>query len=375
MPPDQWESLKQNARDEQYVPAQVCFEGEYLGPVGLRFKGYYGSLFGCFDEQGNQTCPRLSMKVKFDEYDEDQRFFGLKRLNFNAYRHDDSRIKEKLVYDLYRGVGVVAPRAAWAVLSVNGESQGLYGMVEQVDGRFTSDRWPNTPDGNLYKEVWPSQNDPELVKAALATNEETGDVAPFLAFAQAMTTASDADSTARLAEFTNVDYLVRYMAVDDAVANYDGVTYFWTEGVERDNHNFYIYEEGPSAYTLIPWDVEASFWINPDHAAPHWTTLPEDCSLTYPYWEGQASAPGCDPVFRALHSELPAWREASRQLLDGPFALDVMLATIDHHAGFIADEAHADPTPIMYTTFDDAIVSLPQTVVDLRARLEALIAE
>jgi hypothetical protein len=374
LPPEQWESLKQNAQEEQYASAQLCFEGQYVGTVGLRFKGYYGSLFGCFDEQGKQTCPRLSMKVKFDEYVVDQRFFRLKRLNFNAYRHDDSRIKEKLVYDLYRSVGVVAPRAAWAVLRVNGETQGLYGMVEQVDGRFTSNRWPDTPDGNLYKELWPTQTDSERVSERLSTNEEKGDVAGFVAFARAMTAASETDLPARLAEFMNTEYLVRYMAVDDAVANYDGVTYFWTDGVERNNHNFYIYEQTPNAYTLVPWDVEASFWINPDHAAPHWTTLPGDCSLTYPYWEGQASAPGCDPLFRALHAHVPAWREASQQLLDGPFALDVMQATIDSHAAFIADEAHADPTPIMYTTFDDAVTFLRSSVVDLRGRLELLIA-
>lgn len=375
LPEADWLQLQQTAQDEQYVEAQCSFEGQAIGVVGLRFKGYYGSLFGCFDEAGNLTCPRLSLKVKFNEYVEDQRFYGLKRLNFNAYHHDDSRMKERLSYDLFREMGIVTPRAAWAVVRVNGESLGLYGMVEQVDGRFTKDRWPETPDGNLYKEVWPTETNAATLAASLETNEEAADVSAFQAFSQAMSTAPEDEALATLGAHMDLDYLARYMAVDDAVANYDGVTYFWTDGVVHDNHNYFIYEEAPNRYTLVPWDVEASFWINPDHAAPHWTEPQEDCSLTYPYWEGLAGAPACDPVFRALTTDTAAWREASRELLDGPFALETMIAKIDGYAAFIGDAAHSDPTPTMYTTFDLAVQNLRFTLPDMRARLEALIAE
>jgi spore coat protein CotH len=374
LPPEQWVTLQQNARDEEYVSAEACFEGRSIGTIGMRFKGSYGSLYGCFDERDQLICPRLSMKLDFDRYVEDQRFYGLKRLSFHAYRHDDSRMKERLAYDLYRAMGVVAPRAAWAVLRVNGESLGLYGMVEQLDGRFTNDRWPATPDGNLYKELWPTVTDPVAVAAALETNEETGDVSPFLTFSETFTSANEEELLPTLAEFMDLDYLARYMAVDDAVASYDGVTYFWTDGVSNSNHNFYIYEEGPEKYWLIPWDVESTFWINPDHAAPHWTQLPDDCSTTYPYWEGLASAPACDVFFRALNQDQSRWRAASQELLDGPFALDAMLATIDRHEAFIAAEAHVDPTPAMYVPFDDAVANLRVTVPALRTRLQALIA-
>jgi hypothetical protein len=168
------------------------------------------------------------------------------------------------------------------------------------------------------------------------------------------------------------------MAVDDAVVSYDGVTYFYTDGAGSHNHNYYFYEHSPSSFTLVPWDVESTFWINPAHAAPHWTVIPEDCSRTYPYWEGLATAPGCDRVFRALSSHAPfrdRWRAAARQLLDGPFALDAMLANVDRHAAFIGDEARAQETPTMYSSFDDAVGELRRVIPELRARLEQLIAE
>ena len=373
LPADEWENLKIHARDEVYVPAEACFEGKSIGRIGMRFKGYYGTLYECFDEQDQMICPRLSMKLKFSEYDSDFRFFGLKRLNFNAYRYDDTRMRERLTYDLYRAMGVVAPRAAWAVLRVNGESQGLFGMVEQVDGRFTADRWPDNPDGNLYKEVWPSQSSAGQIAAGLKTNEETAEVEAFVAFVAGMDAASEEQLTETLGEYTDLEYLARYMAVDDAVANYDGITYFWTDGVSTGNHNYYFYEEGPKRFTLIPWDVEATFWINPDHQAPHWTEMVSDCSLTYEYWGGLAKAPTCDRVVRALAKDLSGWRAAAEELLSGPFAEETMVAAIDRYADFIRAEINADPTPLAYGTFDDSVEYLRGSVPDLRARLEQLL--
>jgi spore coat protein H len=374
LPAAEWEALKAHAREEQYVPAKACFEGREVGTVGLRFKGSYGSLFNCFDAEGKQTCPRLSLKLKFDEYVAGQRFYGLKRLAFNAYLHDDSRMKEKLAYDLFRAMGIVAPRSAWAVVRVNGQSQGLYGMVEIVDGRFTADRWPAHPDGNLYKELWPTHATDAQITSALETNEATADLTAYRAFAQALGAAADGALLATLGGFMDLDYLARFLAVEDAVASYDGITYFWTDQVQTTNHNYYVYEESPTRFTLIPWDVEATFWINPAHAAPHWTVIPEDCQLTYPYWDGLAYAPGCDRVFRALAGDLDPWRAAARALLEGPFAVAAMQANIDRYAALIGGAARADPTPTKYTSFDGAVIGLREGIPALRARLEALIA-
>jgi len=375
LPPEDWEALQEDARDEEYVEAQLCFEGRFIGTVGLRFKGYYGSLYNCFDEQDQMICPRLSMKTKFSEYDPELRLFGLKRLNFNAYRYDDSRMKERLTYDLFRSMGIVTPRASWAVVSVNDESQGLYGMVEQVDGRFTADRWPDSPDGNLYKEVWPTMASASWMLEHLKTNEEEANVDAYVAFVDTLAAASDDTEVLDvLDEYVGLDYLARYMAVDDATANYDGITYLWTDGASVGNHNYYVYEAAPDQFTLIPWDVESTFWINPDHAAPHWTEDPGDCTETYPYWEGLARAPGCDRIFHALATDLDGWRAAGQMLLDGAFSVEAMQATIDRHQEYIGAEARADRTPNMYGTFDASVAGLRDGIPAMRDRLEHLLA-
>jgi hypothetical protein len=164
------------------------------------------------------------------------------------------------------------------------------------------------------------------------------------------------------------------MAVEDALASYDGTTYFWTDGTSTTNHNYFVYEESPTRFTLIPWDTESTFWIDPEHKAPHWTVIPDDCSITYPYWGGLAYAPGCDRVFRALVTDLDRWRAAARTLLDGPFTVAAMQAAIDRYTAVIADAAHADPTPPKYATFDQAVSSLRSSIAAMRARLERLIA-
>ncbi len=61
-------------------------------------------------------------------------------------------------------------------------------------------------------------------------------------------------------------------------------------------------------------------------------------------------------------------------MLDGPFALGAMQAAIDRYAAVIQEAAHSDPTPNMYTTFDQAVADLRNSIPAMRTRLEGLIA-
>jgi len=377
LPPANWETLQENAVEEKYTSVQACFNGYRIGDIGLRFKGSFGTLYGCFDKQGNLTCPRLSLKLNFKKYDKSIQFFGLKRLNLNTNRFDDSHMREKLAYDLYRDMGIVAPRAHWAKVRVNGKSYGLYGMVEQIDKKFVADRWPESPSGNLFKEVWGTDTNKEAVIKGLRTNKDSANIENFLSFAKGINAAkNDAEVLAVLKHYSDLDYWARYMAVDEAILSYDGLIYFHTEdGSAGENHNFFIYEDKPRHFTLIPWDVESTFWINPDHAPPHWTVTPDDCSSTYPYWEGKAIAPGCDPILKALASDRKAWHQAMHILLDGPFAEKAMLAKIDRYAALIRESVQGSETPVTYISFDQAVHYLRTVIPQLRMRMEAFIAE
>lgn len=382
LPPERWTELQANAVDEQYVEALACFEGRAIGKVGLRFKGAYGSLRNCFDSAGNNSCRKLPLKLKFSEYDEDLRFFGMKRLNLHSSRYDATYLREKLSYDLYRSMDVVSPRAAWALVRVNDEPLGLFGMVEQIDGRFTDDRWPDNGDANLYKEAWPSHPGATYASERLTTNDEQPKVGAFVDFAAAIDAARESDASVvreTLSEYVDLDYWARYMAVDDAIAAKDGITAYYTDGAGAwaGNHNFYLYEEASNLFTLIPWDVESTFSRNSGFGAvPRWTETPEDCSLSYPVWGGSGLvlAPGCDPVFRALAADLTTYQQAGQTLLEGPFEEATMLETIEQYAAFIREHAAEDPNGPGLDTFEREVDYLKDEIGGLRRQFELFLS-
>jgi hypothetical protein len=124
--PDDLETLERTATDEEYVPAALRVDDTELDLIGVRYKGSLGTLVSCFDESGERTCDKLSFKLKFSEYLPDQRLRGLRRLTFNSRANDESQLRERLAYRVFREMGVVAPRSAHARLVINGEDQGLF---------------------------------------------------------------------------------------------------------------------------------------------------------------------------------------------------------------------------------------------------------
>jgi hypothetical protein len=373
LPESSWQWLNDHAIDEEYVEAQACFNGKAIGLVGLRYKGNYGSLFNCFDDTGKNTCRKLGMKIKFDEYTQDQHFYGLKRLNFQGYRYDNTYLKERLAFDTYREMGIVAPRASWALLKVNGIEQGLFGMVEQIDGRFTKARWPDNGDANLFKEAWPGRSDEKWTKSHLETNTDAVDVSAFQKFSDAVTSASDSELRSVVSQYLDLKYLANFMVADDAVAAFDGVTTFYASDTDAGNHNFFFYQESDAKFTIIPWDLESSMSLSSDYGnVPPWYLKPEDCAKTYPVWGGQSKviAPGCDNLFKALAKDMSDYQAAGRKLLDGPFALETMRAKIDELAAYIRSAATTDPHGPGADIFENDIGFMKQELPKLRARLE-----
>jgi hypothetical protein len=379
LPPERWQYLQAHAVDEQYEPAELRFRGELVGQVGLRFKGSIGTLTNCFDAEGNPTCRKLSMKLKFDEYAPEQRFYGLKRVNLHAMMRDASLLHEKLTYDLYRELGVAAPRSTWAIAQVNGVSLGLFSLVEEVDGRFTKDRWPEQGNGNLYKEVWPRSTLPEDYAAALETNEETATHEAFAAFAGELQAAPDAAARREvLSRWLDLELLARYMAVDDAIANIDGATAIYCSASEPTacgNHNYFFYlSEDQARFQLVPWDLDATLWPQTSYDnVPPWQVTPEDCSVRYRVGFDGASlaAPGCDPLFSGLAADLSDYDVALQSLLEGPFSLATAEAAIDEHAAFIADAVAVEPGGQSLERWHSEVAMLKHNLPLLHARARA----
>ncbi len=383
LPADRWEWLESHALDETYEASTLTFDGAPAGRVGLRFKGASGTLLGCVDAVGNLSCRKLSLKVKFSHYDEDRRFFGLKRLNLHAMSRDASQIRERLSYDLFQAMGVIGPRHSWATVSINGEDHGLYSMVEEVDGRFTDERWPDRGDGNLYKGIWPVTTRATDYDLALQTNEEVADPSKhdaFIEFASQLQAALPGQRRLAAEPFVDLDQVARHFAVLDAINGWDSaLALLCREGETTCNNiNYYWYQiEKRRYFALIPWDMDQT-WATSSLLAfvPHWTVRPNNCNplAVHGVDVAGALAPGCDPLIAAVAEDLTSYHAALDELLAGPLSATTQVTerAIDWYESLLTPYVAADPKGPGVAVFHAEVAQIRNNVDLLRQRLVKL---
>jgi spore coat protein H len=371
MPAEEWEYLKAHARDEQYQKAALSVDGEPVGEVGLRFKGGIGTLRRCTNGSGALTCPKGSLKIKFDEYEPERRFHGLKRLNLHSIR-EPSHLHERLGYRLFREMGVAAPRAVHSWLVMNGEPLGLFASVENVDGRFTDAHFEEG-DGNLYKEQWPGQVDPSQL--VLESDDEAPDHGVMVQLIGDLAAAEPAELGAVVARYLDIDNLFAYVAVDRAISNWDGITAFYCSGGGCRNHNQYLYQhEDEPRFSLIPWDLDNTFAASSSFEyVPSLFEVPADCSLTYRvYGDFRVMAPGCDPLLRGLaQNDRERYRAQQARLLEGPFELEPLQAWVDAREAQLLPFVTDDPNGPGLAAFRAAVAELRRDIRLLALRLRA----
>ena len=350
---------------EQYVDGTVEVDGETYGPVGIRYKGSVGAFRPPCTATGRTGEPtpktgKCSMKVDFDRVDSELRFHGLKKLNFHSMDRDSSMLRDRLGYAMFREIGIAAPRATHARLSINGRFEGLYVVVEQIDGRFTRSRFDEDGEGNLYKEVWPTAEMPEPYLAALETNEDDNpNVDKMVRFAAAAAQGEDASF-----QWLDEPSLYDYIAVDRVITNDDGA-FHWYCGF---NHNYYWYEAQHSdQMILVPWDLDSSFQ-NPSgtgvHIATPWNEAAEcTCRET-----GQMPA-SCDPLIHAWASRNEVYERAVDAFLSGPFSaanVDAKLASWAAQIDAVVREASELNGAPTYANWQESVVQLQEIVASSR---------
>ena len=374
-----WNWLNDNATLEEYVPATLHFEGETYREIAIRYKGGYGSLYTCFDGQGNRTCDKLSIKLAFDEYDPEGRFYGLRKVNFHSMESDASHMHDAIVYQLFRDQEVPAPRTAFARVLVNGELLGLFAVIEQIDGRFTRARFPDGGEGNLYKEVWPRYTTEQPYLDALETNEDEQPSADkMVRFARALADAGEEGFAGVIDSWMDADQLARYMAVARLVDHWDDIIAFYcVGGMPCFNHNYYWYEStAEDRVWLIAWDVDHTFEepspVRTYYGMPDWDEVDADCTPRDIFLGVQGQAPACDPFIRGMATQLwDRYAAASEALLAGDFAEGALNARIDQLADLIADAVAEDPNGPSTSEWESAVGALREIVLDKRAWVES----
>lgn len=341
--------LDANPAAEKYVEGSLTFMGETISPVGVRYKGSVGAFVNCLsgtnwaNPSGHKICTKLSMKVKINWEGREEKFYGLKKLQFHSMNLDDSQMRERLGYWLFRQMGVPAPRSVHARLMINGKFNGIYALTEQIDGRFTRYNFADGK-GNLYKEIWPLRMNGQPFSEQtyidhLETNEDENPSAQMIRnFAFEVRDAVDDTSLQNVIDkWMNINEILSYAVVDRTIRHDDGPFHWYCGGPECSSHNFYWYEE-PTEGTvhLIPWDLDNAFEniisdVNPvTPIADDWGETRNNCEpFTYGFFGLQQWSAACDKLTAGWASFDTEYENLLEQFKEGPFSAQQVNARLD----------------------------------------------
>jgi len=261
-----WNTLWADPEAKLTVPADAVVFGERLENVGFRMRGQF-SLRVSGDKK--------PWKIDTDAYVDGQEYKNLRQLMFLNNIGDPSLMQEKLAYDAMHFAGVPSSFVCFVELwiDITDDNQpasfwGVYTMVERVDKKFLANRFGRDNEGgNLYKAShaqrgpmdliyygpditnYPTQNG--LYAYGKETNEiqtDYSDIISLMYVIDGIAYDTPEDFASALEQVLNVDSFLRYMAVINALGNWDSYPYT--------GNNFYLfYNTGTGKFEWIPWDL------------------------------------------------------------------------------------------------------------------------
>jgi len=255
MSPDDWQSIIQDTRADEWRHATITYDGVVIDDVGVRPAGESSRM------PGN---PKQAMRVKFDAFPGMGHFAGKKVIKIDGLPGDLSMMRERLAFFVFR-TQVPTPREAAVRLTVNGELRGHYTVIEVWDSESIEEQFP-MPAGPLYRirglhqGATPDIGDPYLYRGPDAAsyvpypwephilNAARGDdvIPPLL-----NTMASGA---AGLEATMDIDRLLGYLACNTAVMNTDGLA-----GDSDIEDHFEYFDPSTGKLVVLPWDSDNTF--------------------------------------------------------------------------------------------------------------------
>ena len=224
-----------------YVTADVTINGVRFQNVGLRKKGFLGSL----DER------RPSLKIKLDKYEKGRDIDGRVILTLNNNKQDTTLMSQFIGYELFRNSGVPAPRAALANVTVNGENLGVYSHIDSVRDPFLVEAFGNE-DGTLYEGTVVDFYDDWAGGFERKSGPKKSGLARLEGLIEALDIEDDARAEQAIWKVVDQDAFYTFWAME-------GLLSFW-DGYSGNRNNFFVYDD-PKTDKLhfIPWGADAMF--------------------------------------------------------------------------------------------------------------------
>lgn len=289
-----------------YAKADVIIDGVRIAEVGIRKKGFLGSL----DES------RPSLKIRFDKYVDQAPFGALDRLTLNNNKQDASRLSQYLTYKLFNDSGTVASRCNFAKVTVNDQYLGIYSNVEPMEAPLL-ERGYGDATGMLFEGTVVDLRNDSVHKFEPKTDESE------LSGLRALTAVLEDEKLdlEKLEALLDIKAFVKFWATESLIG-------FW-DGYCHNQNNYFVYQNpANSKHYFMPWGADSAF----TYAVPK----------------------QIDQIrIRSFHSQSvlanrlyrhPTTRKLYRETLDELFAThwneEALLAEVDRVEELLTDEIH-----------------------------------
>jgi hypothetical protein len=303
----------------RYFPANLTVDGERIELVGVRKKGFLGSL----------SVDKPSLKIAVDQYVADQTIAETADLILNNAQQDATYVRQCLAYRTFAAAGLPAPRCNFARVRVNGDDLGLYVHVEKIDERLLA-RYFDRPDGNLYEGTFSDFRAGWTATFELETGDagDRGDIEAAVAALE----GPDEELLDGVDRVFDVERFLTFWATEVLVGHRDGYA--------GNANNFFVYRDpGTARFHFLPWGTDGTFLAGPD-----------------PLGTGVASVTAGSILPWRLYG-LPAARDRYlsrlRELLDTVWDEDALAADIDHMQALITPIADPGGTRALDAELDD----------------------
>jgi hypothetical protein len=334
-----FKTMQQNiAANQDYHPyhpvAEFRYGGEVVPNTMIRLKGWSSWWQSIPDAD-----PKMQFVIAFDAVDSQQRFHGVRKVELDMPRIDQTYVHQRLALTYLRALGLPAQCANNGRLFINGSFYGLYTNLERPDKEFTKRVFPDAPSADLWD-----------AGLKLATNtDNTGLPHPHI---DAFWAATD---TVALAAIADMDEALLEWAAEAMLADPDG---YWVG-----KYNFFLYDHPTRGWVWVPHDLDTLIdWADP-RTDPMY------------YWGGDLvnwASPWAHYA-AVIHSNV--WSE--RYVAALQHAHDVYVATqlpqlVDRFEAQIHDAAAADPTRPF--SFDDHLNAIAYLHSAIATRIDSVAA-
>jgi len=238
--------LNEDVKADLFIPSTLRINNE-LYPIEIAYRGAHTRKFVKKSFHVKCTSPELCR--------------GEKEFHLNAEFMDPSIMRNKLSFDFFTEIGVLAPKAQHILLHINDGIVGIYLKLESVDEFYLQKR--GLPTGPIYYAVNSDANfsliqaRADEVKESLEAGYDRkygtdADDDYLRELVYKINTTPRASFEETISKIVDVDNYLRWLSGVICTQNFDGFI-----------HNYALYRNSQTKqFYMIPWDYDGTWGRN-----------------------------------------------------------------------------------------------------------------